>query len=450
MKRAFEVNFDGLVGPTHNYSGLSWGNEASYEYYNEVSNPQQAALQGLAKMKFMMDLGLKQGILPPQERPFLPALEQIGFPGTRESIINEAARYAPWAFRYVSSASSMWAANAATVTPSLDSAAKRVQFTSANLNTKFHRSLEARKTEEILRLIFENPVFFEHHTPLAQHKLFSDEGAANHTRLGKSHSDPGIHLFAYGNSQITDTQIVPEKYPARQSMEATQAITKLHQIYDKQVVLAQLNPGAIDAGVFHLDVILTGNENLLFLHEEAMLDQDNVLQQLRTKLEQLSDGDLMSIVVPSNRISLEQAVQSYLFNSQIITLPDGQMTMIAPSECLQIPEVASYLSELAEDKSNPIHGIHYINLMQSMKNGGGPACLRLRVILNDNEIEAMNQNFLLNDSLYQELVVWVKKHYRDHLKPSDLTDPKLVNESYAALDELTQIMNMGSIYDFQR
>ena len=26
---AYEVNFDGLVGPTHNYAGLSYGNVAS-------------------------------------------------------------------------------------------------------------------------------------------------------------------------------------------------------------------------------------------------------------------------------------------------------------------------------------------------------------------------------------------------------------------------------------
>lgn len=448
--QAFELNFDGIVGPTHNYSGLSWGNEASFEYEKEISNPYKAALQGLEKMKFLMDLGIKQALLPPHERPYLPALRRMGFSGTDESILESAIRYQPWIFRYITSASAMWAANAAHVTPSIDSASKKVQITPANLHSKFHRSLEANTTGAILKAIFSNPVFFEHHDPLIGHDLFSDEGAANCIRFSKSQSRPGVHLFVYGNTRISEDEIVPQKYPARQSREASLAIGELHKIYSKQLILAQQNPKAIDSGVFHNDVISTGNENLFLYHEESFIETDKVIEELRAKLESESDCTLIPLKVASSQITLEQAVKSYLFNSQIITLPDGLMTMIAPSECLEMPEVAKYLQDLAKDSSNPIQEVHYVNLRESMKNGGGPACLRLRVVLNETELSEMNPGVMLTPDLYNKLTAWVKKHYRDRLHPNDLADPSLCRESEAALDELTRILNLGTLYDFQR
>lgn len=409
-----------------------------------------AALQGLQKMKFLMDMGLKQAVLPPHERPFIPLLKQIGFNGTDEAIIKEAGRYAPWIFRYATSASSMWTANAATVTPSLDSANKKVQFTPANLHSKLHRSLEAGTTGTILKAIFKNPVFFEHHDPLPAHDYFADEGAANHIRFAKSHANPGVHLFVYGNSRITDDEIVPQKYPARQSKEASQAIAELHKIYPKQVIIAQQNPKAIDAGVFHNDVISTGNENVYLLHEESFIDTPKVLAEIKTKLESEGDTLLNPLIVKSSRIPLEMAVKSYLFNSQIITLPDRRMTFIAPTECQEIPEVADYLKELSQDPKNPIEEVHYFNLRQSMQNGGGPACLRLRVVLNETELAEMHPGILLTPTLYDELVAWVKKHYRDRLHPNDLADPSLLFEGQAALNELTELLDLGAIYDFQR
>jgi succinylarginine dihydrolase len=52
-------------------------------------------------------------------------------------------------------------------------------------------------------------------------------------------------------------------------------------------------------------------------------------------------------------------------------------------------------------------------------------------------------------ALGAELVAWVERHYRDRLVPADLCDPALARESFTALDELTGILRLGSIYDFQ-
>ena len=126
------------------------------------------------------------------------------------------------------------------------------------------------------------------------------------------------------------------------------------------------------------------------------------------------------------------------------------MVLLAPQECQTSESVQSFFSKLLEDKNQPIRKIIYQDLQESMQNGGGPACLRLRIVLNKNELAEMHQPVLLTDSLYQKLVQWVEKHYRDHLTPDDLADPQLLQEGRQALDELSQILQLGPLYTFQR
>src|ERR1044072_3846641 len=117
MIQFHQVNFDGIVGPTHNYAGLSYGNVASMTNKSSVSHPRQAALEGLAKMKFLHDLGLKQAVLPPPERPHRPTLRARGYEGDDAATLAKVAKEDPQLLAKVSSASAMWAANAATVSP---------------------------------------------------------------------------------------------------------------------------------------------------------------------------------------------------------------------------------------------------------------------------------------------------------------------------------------------
>jgi succinylarginine dihydrolase len=436
----YELNIDRLVGPTHNYSGLSYGNEASIENKGIISNPRKACLQGLAKMKFIRDLGIKQAVLPPDERPYLPLLRTLGFTGTLESILDEARRRMPWIFPHITSSASMWAANSATITPSIDSISKKVQFTPANLVSTLHRFLESETTGRLLKSTFSNPIFFDHFLPLPSQVVFSDEGAANHTRFSKYAGSPGVHLFAYGQNLLVNNEKRPQKYPARQSLQASQAVAREHKIFEKQVIFAQQNPDAIDAGVFHNDVISTGHQNLFLVHEEAFVNQAALISELKKKVEAYCDTSLNVITVPKNRVSLNDAVATFLFNSQIITLPDGAFNMIAPSNCLENENVHSFLQDLVQNPDNPISEIHYINLQESMQNGGGPACLRLRVPLNQAEFDAMNKSVLLTDDLYASLVNWTKTYYRDSLTFKDLSDPLLYKEAAVALDELRKIL----------
>ena len=223
-------------------------------------------------------------------------------------------------------------------------------------------------------------------------------------------------------------------------------ITRSHRLHSDKVVFARQNPTAIDAGVFHNDVISVGNESVFLVHELAFIDQKIILEELRKK----AGVALQIIEVSDSAVSLSEAVNSYLFNSQLVTLPDGKMALIAPQECESTPNVKLWLDELIADPNNPINAVHYLNLKQSMRNGGGPACLRLRVPLNNMELAAIHQTILVDDALIDQLSRWVMKHYRTTLHVNDLADPALMQESFQALDELTQLLKLGSLYPFQK
>lgn len=446
MNKAFEINFDGLVGQTHNYAGLSSGNIASTSNAKDKSFPKKAVKQGLDKMKYLRDLGLKQGVLAPQQRPDLNILRKLGFTGNDTQVIEKAFKKAPHLLNACYSASAMWTANAATVSPSADTNDHKVHFTPANLINKFHRSIEHKVTGNILKAMFNDENHFVHHDALPSGNYFGDEGAANHTRLCSEYGRPGVEFFVYGRKFDDQSHPKTKIFEARQSLEASQAIARLHGLKESHTIFAQQNPDIIDQGVFHNDVIGVGNRNAYFYHEQSFVDLAATKNELQRKFE---GGNLDLIEVSSKDIPVKDAVNSYLFNSQLITLPNGELSLIAPLECTKINSVYNYI-ENKLIKETSITSVHYLDVTQSMKNGGGPACLRLRVTLNELELNKMNQGVILTDELYTQLHTWADKHYRDELSQYDLADPKLIIEVQTALDELTSLLQIGSIYPFQQ
>ncbi|MDB2343279.1 N-succinylarginine dihydrolase [Porticoccaceae bacterium] len=446
MSATVEMNFDGLIGSTHNYAGLSEGNLASTNNAKLVSHPRQAAKEGLAKMFRLHQLGLKQGVLLPQERLHMPTLRHLGFTGSDSEVIAKVSSSAPHLLAMCYSASSMWAANAATVSPSADTADGRVHFTPANLKSMFHRSIEAETTSRLLKVIFNNSACFAHHDALRGGVHLGDEGAANHNRLCSNYGDQGVELFVYGRRDFGDSRRDTD-FPARQSLEASMAIARRHQLHGDKVVMARQSAKVIDAGGFHNDVVSVSNKNVLFMHELAFQDKADLIDGVTQAFE---GQPLHFVQVPDRSVSLENAIQSYLFNSQLVNLPNSEdMTLILPMESRENPAVHNYLLDLVEQET-PIKNLEFVDVRQSMRNGGGPACLRLRVVLTEQELARVNANFILDDQLFSRLNRWVDKHYRDELRTSDLADPDLLDESRAALDELTQIMDIGSFYSFQR
>lgn len=440
---SFEVNFDGLVGPTHNYAGLSFGNVASELNARAISRPRDAALQGLAKMKLVMSLGIPQAVIPPQFRPNLRLLRSLGFHGSDIEILHKVLKEEPHIFSAAFSSSSMWTANMATVSPSSDTEDHRLHITPANLATNFHRASEVQFSSRFLKKIFFNEKLFKVHKPLPSVPQLADEGAANHSRFCNSYGASGVELFVYGRRGFELLKDhAPSKYPARQTLEAELAIARRHRLAPEKVIFAKQNPSAIDLGVFHNDVISVGNETVFLYHEEAFEDTINVVQALQQKM----DDEFYPIEVKKEEFSIEDAVRTYLFNSQIVTKPEGGMVIIAPEECRSDERAMKVISRILSEK-NPVKESIYVNCRQSMLNGGGPACLRLRIVMNEEQRRACLASVFLNEVLYERLVEWVKKYYRDRLAPSDLLDPDLLQESRAALSELAVILGLGDLYD---
>ncbi len=437
-----EHQFDGLVGPTHNYGGLSPGNVASTTHAGQASNPRAAAHQGLHKMRFVRDLGVPQAVLPPHDRPSLATLRALGFAGKDEQVLASAAAVdGGFLLRLSSSASAMWAANAATVAPSSDTADGRLHITPANLQQMFHRAIEPSTATRILRAVFADERHFAVHDPLPGGGQLADEGAANHTRLVTSRGM--VHVFAWGRSGWSGAR-APRVHPARQTREASEALARLHRLDPSRCLFPQQHPDGIDAGAFHTDVLAVGNESFFMLHELAFSDEARLLADLRRLL-----GDGLTVLRASSReLPPASAVTAYPFNSQIVTRADGSMAIVAPEDSREDPHARAFLERALSE--GPIRELSYVDVRQSMKNGGGPACLRLRVPLTDEESSRLGARVLLDDALLADLTAWVDRHYRDRLHPDDLEDPALARESLGALDELTQILRVGSVYDFQR
>jgi succinylarginine dihydrolase len=428
-----EYNFDGLVGPTHHYGGLSYGNLASERHRGELGDPRGAALQGLKKMRTLFELGVGQAVLPPQLRPSLRALRRLGFAGAPSRVLERARREAPELLSLCGSSSAMWTANAATVAPSCDAIDARVHFTPANLTSLFHRSLEARGTTATLRAIFANPAHFVVHDPLPAGSLFSDEGAANHLRLAASRA--AVHVYAWGRAAQGPTR--PQVFPARQSLEASQAVARLHGTRARSVFAKQSAAG-IDLGAFHSDVLAVANENVLLVHELAFEDTGALLGELQTEL----GAEFRSVVASSAELPVTEAIAAYPFNSQLVTLPSGKMAIVAPVESEQRPAARRFLERVVTT-DNPVERILYVDVNGSMKNGGGPACLRLRVPLSDVERGAIDANVFFDGALEQALADWTTRHYRDRVAPSDLADPVFYDENRRALSELSRILRVS-------
>ena len=405
-----EINFDGLIGPTHNYAALSLGNLASASNAGATSRPREAALQGLAKMRFAMSLGLTQGFFLPLERPNARWLRSLGFAGTDAQVCAAAHEADPRLFAHACSASSMWTANAGTVSPAADCADGRTHISTANLSRMTHRSLEAADTEAQLRLAFAHPAFTVH---AALPASFGDEGAANHMRLTASHGEPGVEIFVYGEEGST--------FPARQNRRASEAIARRHGL--SRPIFAAQSQAAINAGAFHNDVVAVANEGVLFAHEHAFADPARLNAEITASLPQAT-----IIEVPASKVSLADAIGSYLFNSQLVTVPDGSMALILPQEAHDCGPVKAYLDSLVTG-DGPIRAVHYVEVRESMRNGGGPACLRLRVVADPATVDP---RFLFDAAKADRLETLIAAHWPDAIGPGDLGNPDLWGQAWAA------------------
>lgn len=402
--RLVEINFDGIVGPTHNYAGLSLGNLAATRNAGAVSRPRAAALQGIAKMRANLALGLPQGILLPHRRPDRAWLESL-------STTPEAASHGLLANAL--SASPMWAANAATVSPAPDAADRRCHLTVANLVTMPHRSHEWPQTLAQLRLAFADNEAFAVHGPVPP--PFGDEGAANHMRLAPDHGAPGVEIFVYG--------ITGGPFPARQHVEASRAVARGHRLDPDRTLFVQQSSEAIAAGAFHNDVVAVANGRVLFAHELAFADRSGFHADLRRIM-----PDVEIVEVPADKVSLADAIASYLFNAQLVTLRGGESALILPTEARDTPAVWEWLQAMIAG-NGPIRRLELVDVRESMANGGGPACLRLRVVADPSRIDP---RFLVDASQLNLIADVIADQWPERVDLDMLADPGFWAEAEAA------------------
>lgn len=411
-----EINFDGIVGPSHNYAGLSLGNIASANNAGDTSYPRAAALQGLGKMRHNLALGLVQGFLLPLPRPNAAFLSAIGADGSEDRRLLAAS----W------SASSMWTANAATVSPAADTADGRCHLTAANLVTMPHRSQEWPDTVKQLRLAFSDPAHFAVHDAVPS--CFGDEGAANHMRMGTSHDASGIEIFVYGKSGGA--------FPARQHEQASRAVARLHGLNPARTLFVEQNPEAIAAGAFHNDVVAVANERVLFTHELAFADPEGTYAAIRAALPEAE-----IVIVPAAAVSLADAIKSYLFNAQLLTLPSGEMGLVIPLEAWEHPSVRTWLDTMLAS-NGPIRRVLPVDVRQSMANGGGPACLRLRVVADPATVDP---RFLLDEAKISRIEAVVAAHWPEAIRPEQLGDPALAAQIVAARHALLEALELTEL-----
>jgi succinylarginine dihydrolase len=411
-----EINFDGIIGPSHNYAGLSLGNIASAGHAGEVSHPRAAALQGLAKMRHNLALGLAQGFFVPLPRPNPTFLDSIAADGSE----NPRLRAAAW------SASSMWTANAATVSPAPDTADGRCHLTAANLVTMPHRAQEWPDTVRQLRITFADNAHFAVHDAVLP--CFGDEGAANHMRMSAGHGAPGLEIFVYGTTGGA--------FPARQNVEASRIVARRHGLDPARVLFVEQNPEAIAVGAFHNDVVAVANERVLFSHEQAFADPEGTYAAIRKAMPEAE-----IVVVPADMVSLADAIASYLFNAQLLTLPSGEMALVVPSEAAEHPRVGSWLEGMLSS-NGPIRRVLPVDVRQSMANGGGPACLRLRVVADPATVDP---RFLLNEARAAHIEAVIAQHWPESISPSDIGSSELATRIVSAHAALLQTLDLSEL-----
>ena len=411
-----EINFDGIVGPSHNYAGLSLGNIASASHKGDTSYPRAAALQGIAKMRSNMALGLAQGFLLPLPRPNLGLMRDLAIDESAPRQLLAAA----W------SASSMWTANAATVSPAPDTRDGRCHLTPANLVTMPHRAQEWRDTQAQLKLAFGDEQHFAVHDAVLP--AFGDEGAANHMRFCEGHDAPGVEIFVWGRQG--------GRFPARQHEQASRAIARLHGLDPDQCVFIEQNPEAIEAGAFHNDVVSVANERVLFTHERAFADQQGACEAIRAAFPALE-----VVEVPESAVSLEEAIRTYLFNAQLLSLPSGEMALVVPSECQESAPVWAWCESMLAS-NGPIRKVIPVDVRQSMANGGGPACLRLRVVADPRTVD---QRFMLDDAKAERIEAVVAEMWPETIDPPDIGTDALARRVIEAREALLTVLSLDTL-----
>lgn len=436
MSDAIEAQLFGVFGPTFHFAGVSPGNSASAQAFGQTSAPRAAALQGLELVRRLHRRGFVVGVMPPHRRPDFTLARRMGFTGSDAEVFRALVHEFPALLAACTAPSSAWVANAATVTPSMDALDNKVHFTPANLQAEVHRSLEWLTTGAVLRRWFADERVFAHHEPLPPALGLGDEGSANQARLAPTYGDRGLSLMVYGDS-LLEPGLGPTGVVARQSREACLGVCRLHRLSSESVLMLRQNPKAIESGVFHNDLVMLSDLGLVLMHEAAFADVPAAIERLHRSYADRCGSSLTIDVVSEDELPLAEALRSYLFNGLLLTTGEGRRLLVVPELCQEHSTI-----DVIErwTKRGWIDDVEFVDLEQSLMGGGGPACLRLRVVLHPDELQAVSPGLWVNDAMLNALTEWVERNYLEELSPQALADERTINAAWRAFDALEAVL----------
>ncbi len=432
-----ELQLDGIIGPTHHFGGLGVGNVASLQSRWRPSHPRSAALEGCSKMDRVAALGVPQFFLPPLARPDWSFLARVGFAGGRSEVLKRCGAEYPQLLSAAYSSSFMWTANAATTAPASDTTDGKARAVIANLCSSLHRGMEADGRHAQLAAILYGRAGIEVESGLPSVNPLRDEGAANHMRLcGPSrHSQKaGLHVFVHEPVVISEQTVAP-KYASRQGSLASRVVASRLRLPESHCVFLEQTQAAIDFGVFHNDVIATSHRNVLIYHRDAFVDSDRAVEEICSRFRHLIGEELIALEVSRRALPLEEAVRTYLFNSQIVTRSDEAMQMVCPEQCRDSDATQQLIHGWIGDPSIPIAGVDYVPLSESMANGGGPACLRLRWTDSDGRLASAMQRYRWSEENSERVRAWITKGYAECLTFDDFTRIEFAEHATNAIEQ---------------
>jgi len=210
----------------------------------------------------------------------------------------------------------------------------------------------------------------------------------------------------------------------------------LHGLLPERTVFVEQNPVAIDAGAFHNDVLAVANEGVVFAHELAFADRQGAYDAIRQAF-----PALQVLEVPDSAVSLAEAIKTYLFNAQLLSTGEDGMTLIVPEECRKSASVWSWCEQMVAG-NGPIRHVIPVNLRQSMANGGGPACLRLRVVADPRTVDP---RFLLDEATAELLESIIAANWPEQIDPADLGSEALARSVTMARKALLMALDLGEL-----
>jgi succinylarginine dihydrolase len=246
-------------------------------------------------------------------------------------------------------------------------------------------------------------------------------------------------------------------FPARQNIEASKAIARrnlldpdrtlfaeqsekaiarLHRLDPDRVIFAEQSAEAIAAGAFHNDVVAVANERVLFAHEQAFADKTGLVDAQ----ERLVPG-FEYVEVAAAEVPLADAIRSYLFNAQLVTPPGGDPTLILPSEARETASVWRWVERHLAG-NGPIRRVEVVDVRQSMANGGGPACLRLRVVADP---QAVDPRFLVDEARLDRIAEAVSEHWPAEIAIDQLQQPALIADIERARLALLDVLGLSEL-----